>query len=72
MLDGMKKILCGLFFLVLFFSTYGQSVNDLRKEREKTRQEIDYINNLLKETDQNTKTSISRLTMLEKKIRLLT
>lgn len=70
MMEGLKKILCGLYFVVLFWTSYGQSVNDLRKEREKTKQEIDYINNLLKETDQNTKTSISRLTMLEKKIRL--
>jgi septal ring factor EnvC (AmiA/AmiB activator) len=70
MMEGLKKILCGLYFVVLILTSYGQSVNDLKKEREKTRQEIDYINNLLKETDQNTKTSISRLTMLEKKIRL--
>lgn len=70
MVDGMKKIICLFYFMVLFFCSNGQSVNDLRKEREKTKQEIDYINNLLKETDQNTKTSISRLTMLEKKIRL--
>ena len=38
--------------------------------KEKTGQEIDYINHLLKETDQNTKTSINRLTILEQKIRL--
>ncbi|MCK9639556.1 MAG: peptidoglycan DD-metalloendopeptidase family protein [Prolixibacteraceae bacterium] len=68
--DIFKRIIVGIFLLVLFFHSYGQSINELRKEKEKTSQEIEYINNLLKETDQNTKTSISRMTMLEKKIKL--
>ena len=64
-----------VFFLLLYgvvSSASGQSksINDLRKQKEKTTQEIEYINHLLKETDQNTKTSINRLTMLEQKIRL--
>ncbi|MCK9412820.1 MAG: peptidoglycan DD-metalloendopeptidase family protein [Prolixibacteraceae bacterium] len=67
---GFKRIIVAIFLLVLFLPSYGQSINELRKEKEKTGQEIEYINNLLKETDQNTKTSISRMTMLEKKIRL--
>jgi len=56
--------------MILFFSSHGQSIIDLRKQKEKTSQEINYINNLLKETDQNAKTSINRLTILEEKIRL--
>lgn len=59
-----------MLFLFVCFSSYGQSINDLRKEKEKTTQEIEYINHLLKETDQNAKTSINRLTILEKKMRL--
>ena len=70
MVDNVKKIFVCLFFLSMFFSSYGQSINDLRKEKEKTSQEIDYINHLLKETDRNAKTSINRLTILEQKIRL--
>lgn len=70
MVDNVKKIFVCLFFLLMFSSSYGQSINDLRKEKEKTSQEIDYINHLLKETDRNAKTSINRLTILEQKIRL--
>ncbi len=70
MADGIKKIGVAFFFLMLGFSSYSQSINDLRKEKEKTSQEIEYINNLLKETNQNAKTSVSRLTILERKIRL--
>ncbi len=73
MVDLWEKKFVWIFFLILVFSySYGQnkSINDLRKEKEKTSQEIDYINHLLKETDQNAKTSISRLTILEQKIHL--
>ena len=68
--DGLKRIIVGFILILLFIPSFGQSINELRKQKEKTSQEIEYINNLLKETDQNTKTSISRLTMLEKKIKL--
>ena len=64
----LKKMVGFLIFSVLFCSSYGQSINDLRKEKEKTTKEIDYINNLLKETDKNTKTSINRLAILERKL----
>ena len=67
-----KKIVFILLLLGVVSSASGQgkSINDLRKQKEKTTLEIEYINHLLKETDQNTKTSINRLTMLEQKIRL--
>ena len=67
--DVVKIGLIWLFFLMAH-SSYCQSINDLKKEKEKTSQEIEYINNLLKETNQNARTSISRLTILDKKIRL--
>ncbi|MEI6274553.1 MAG: peptidoglycan DD-metalloendopeptidase family protein [Prolixibacteraceae bacterium] len=73
MVDFGRKKLVGILFLILVFSnSYGQnkSINDLRKEKDKTSQEIDYINHLLKETDQNAKTSINRLSILEQKIHL--
>lgn len=70
MADGIKIIGLAVFFLMLGFTSYSQSINDLRKEKNKTSQEIDYINNLLKETNQNAKTSVNRLTILERKIRL--
>ncbi|HEY5509708.1 MAG TPA: peptidoglycan DD-metalloendopeptidase family protein [Prolixibacteraceae bacterium] len=67
--DIEKIVLTWLLFLMAFTS-YGQSINELKKEKEKTSREIEYINHLLKETDQNAKTSINRLSVLEKKIRL--
>lgn len=65
-----RYLLVFLSLILAFNSSYGQSINDLRKEKEKTSQEIEYINNLLKETNQKSKSSINRLSMLEKKIRL--
>lgn len=65
-----KKLFFWLIFFISTIPSFGQSINDLRKEKEKTSQEIEYINRLLKETDQHVKTSISRLTILEQKIRL--
>ncbi len=70
MVEFEKKIFVLLIFLIAFSYSKGQSINELKKEKEKTSQEIEYINHLLKETDQNTKTSINRLTILERKIRL--
>ena len=70
MVEFEKKIFVLLILLIAFSFSKGQSINELKKEKEKTSQEIEYINHLLKETDQNTKTSINRLTILEHKIRL--
>lgn len=65
-----KHLLFLFAFLLAFESSYCQSINDLRREKEKTSQEIDYINNLLQETNQKSRSSINRLSVLEKKIRL--
>ncbi len=65
-----KKIVVLLVFLLVFCFSYGQSINDLKKEKERTSQEIEYINRLLKETNQNARISINRLSILEHKIRL--
>jgi septal ring factor EnvC (AmiA/AmiB activator) len=70
MVEFEKKLFFLVIFLIVAIPSFGQSINDLRKEKEKTSQEIEYINHLLKETDQNVKTSISRLSILEQKIHL--
>jgi septal ring factor EnvC (AmiA/AmiB activator) len=70
MISALKKLVTWLSCVVMFYSSFGQSINELRKEKEKTSQEIEYINNLLNETNQKSKTSINRLTILDKKIRL--
>ncbi|MEI7420801.1 MAG: peptidoglycan DD-metalloendopeptidase family protein [Prolixibacteraceae bacterium] len=67
---GIEKIVLLFLLFLLAFGSFGQSINELKKEKEKTSQEIEYINHLLKETNQNAKTSINRLTVLEKKIHL--
>ena len=67
---GIEKIVLMFLLFLLAFGSFGQSINELKKEKEKTSQEIEYINHLLKETNQNAKTSINRLTVLEKKIHL--
>ena len=63
--------LIGFSFLVCFaFNTFGQSLEALRKQKEKTASEIEYINNLLKETNSNAKASLNRLAVLERQIKL--
>ncbi len=59
------------FFLICFFqNTSAQSLEELRIQKEKTASEIDYINNLLKETNSNAKVSLNRLAVLERQIKL--
>ncbi len=63
--------LLGFSFLVCFaFNTFGQSLEELRKQKEKTASEIEYINQLLKETNINAKASLNRLAVLERQIKL--
>ncbi len=59
-----------MFYVCSSVSTYGQSLEDLRRRKEKTASEIEYINNLLKETNTNAKASLNRLSVLERQIRL--
>ncbi len=59
--------------LLLFCSvaeSAGQSLNELQKQKENTVAEIEYINNLLKETNASAKSSLNRLAILEKQIKL--
>ena len=60
-----------LSFLVCFASiVLGQSLDALKKQKEKTASEIEYINTLLKETNSNAKASLNRLAVLERQIKL--
>ena len=62
------------FILIMFFclnvSGQSSSLEELRKRKEKTASEIEYINNLLKETNTNAKASLNRLSVLERQIKL--
>jgi len=64
------KLICLTVFVCFSFDTFGQSLDELRKQKEKTASEIEYINNLLKETNSNAKASLNRLAVLERQIKL--
>jgi len=64
------KLICFSFFVCFSFTTFGQSLDELRLQKEKTASEIEYINNLLKETNSNAKASLNRLAVLERQIKL--
>lgn len=64
------KIYIGLFLFFFTVDTFGQSLNELRKQKEKMAAEIEYINNLLKETNENARASLNRLAVLERQIKL--
>lgn len=64
------KIYIGLFLFFASVESFGQSLTELRKQKEKMAAEIEYINNLLKETNENAKSSLNRLAVLEKQIKL--
>jgi len=64
------KPVCFVCFLCLCINAFGQSLEELRKQKEKTTSEIEYINNLLKETNSNAKASLNRLAVLERQIKL--
>ena len=65
----LKPIICS-FLLFFTFNAFSQSLEELRKQKEKTTSEIEYINNLLKETNSNAKASLNRLAVLNRQIKL--
>jgi len=64
------KLICFSIFICFSSNTFGQSLDELRKQKEKTASEIEYINSLLKETNINAKASLNRLAVLERQIKL--
>lgn len=64
------KLVGFLFLVCVSFHASGQSLEELRKQKEKTASEIEFINNLLKETNSNAKVSLNRLAVLERQIKL--
>lgn len=58
-------ILCGL---LLPEAASGQSVNDIKKEKERTEKEISYLNKLLEEARSNKSASIGKVNILQRKI----
>ncbi len=70
--SGSRLLILTFFtFLACFtLDVSGQSLEELKRRKEKTASEIEYINNLLKETNTNAKASLNRLSVLERQINL--
>jgi len=67
----MTKYLKLVFFiLILDIPVYGQTKKELEEQRRKTQEEINYIDNLLKETERKRGININDLKILNNKIKL--
>jgi len=69
---NLKKIifLIGLFVLLFPQVTGAQTVKQLKERKEKTKKEIEYLNQLINETGENTKVTMNKLSMLNQQIEL--
>jgi len=62
-----------ILFMVAFLAVCtasSQSINELQQRKEKARKEIEYTNQLLNKTSENTKASLNKLTVLNEQISL--
>lgn len=67
----MKKFLLTIIILAsVFHAVAAQTRKELEEQREKTLQEISYVDNLLKETSKERKESLNELNMISKKLNL--
>jgi len=71
----MNKV--GRFFILILLvvqsvTSYGQSLDELRKKKEKTNEEIKYTNRLLDEAKKNEKQTLNKYKILNKQIELRT
>jgi len=60
------------FFLLLATLAHGQSLDELRKKKEKTNEQIKYTNRLLEEAKKNEKKTLNKYNILNKQIELRT
>ncbi len=65
-----KIILAAIVLLVFNVAASGQTRKDLEEQREKTLQEISYVDNLLKETSKERRESLNELNMISRKLNL--
>jgi len=59
-----------LFFILIPTIVNSQTLNELKDRKEKTKKQIEYINQLINETGENTKVTMNKLAMLNEKIEL--
>ena len=55
-------------FLFVFSFSFSQSINDIKKKKERTEKEIAYLNKLLKEADKDKSATVEKLTIINQKI----
>lgn len=64
-----RRIIILLFlFILISQSTFAQSITSIRKEKEKSEKEINYLNKLLGETESSKSVSVEKLSILQQKI----
>jgi murein hydrolase activator len=68
----MRTILIFSFFVFFSMLSSGQSLEELRKKKEKTNEEIKYTNRLLEEAKKNEKQTLNKYKILNKQIELRT
>jgi septal ring factor EnvC (AmiA/AmiB activator) len=68
----MKSILLLLVFILFTVLTNGQSLDELRKKKEKTSEQIKYTTKLLEEAKKSEKQSLNKFKILNKQIELRT
>lgn len=55
-------------FLFSVFNSFSQSMDDVKKKKEKTEKEIAYLNKLLKEANKDKSATVQKLTIINQKI----
>jgi len=68
----MRSFLLLSVFLIFSLLTNGQSLNELRKKKEKTNEQIKYTTRLLEEAKKNEKQTLNKYKILNKQIELRT
>lgn len=63
-------LIAGFLFLSTFFTLSGQSRKELEEKRKKTLQEIEYVGNILKQTEKQKITGLNELKVLGSKVEL--
>lgn len=63
-------MIAGFLFLSTFFTLSGQSRKELEEKRKKTLQEIEYVGNILKQTEKQKITGLNELKVLGSKVEL--
>lgn len=66
---NLRKLIILLFLIIPFcVSVFAQSINLVKKEKEKTEKQISYLNKLLEEAKSNKSASAAKLNILQQKI----